>query len=335
LIGAIGFDINAQDNSKDIPLHRALRNFNPHDGGDIKVLTYLLTQKTVNIHIKNNYGYTVFHTACERINKLPLDIFKVLIETHGADINIQNNNKNTPLHHALRTFNPNYGGDITVLTYLLTQKTVNIHIKNNSGSTLLHIACQFINYLPIDIFKVLIETLGFDVNAQDNSKDIPLHHAICSFNPNNRGDLTVLTYLLSREDVNANINGKWGYTLLHAACININRLPLVVLKLLIETMGVDVNAQDNNKDTPLHSALRLFNPHRGDATVLAYLINQKDINVNIKGKQGHNLLHLACISNLSPRHSSELKAECDTIWCQIVEIIAERCIQQVLDETTP
>jgi hypothetical protein len=28
-------------------------------------------------------------------------------------------------------------------------------------------------------------------------------------------------------------------------------------------------------------------------------------------------------------------AECDAISCQIVEILAERCIQEVLDVTTP
>jgi hypothetical protein len=28
----------------------------------------------------------------------------------------------------------------------------------------------------------------------------------------------------------------------------------------------------------------------------------------------------------------ELNAECDTVFCQIVEVIAERCIQEVLDE---
>jgi ankyrin repeat protein len=100
-------------------------------------------------------------------------------------------------------------------------------------------------------------------------------------------------------------------------------------------MGFDVNVQAENKDTPLHSALRLFNPYQGDINVLTYLINQNNVDVNIRGKQGHSFLHLACISNLSEsRNSLELNAKFDTILCQIVEVIAERCVQQIVDETT-
>jgi len=280
-------------------------------------------------------GQTILHNYCKYMDSTPLVVYRHLIEVKGCDINVHDNNNDTPIHLALCCFNPNNGGDKTVLTYLLAQNDINIHIKNNSGSMLLHIACQFINYLPLDIFKVLIETRGFDVNAQDNSKDTPLHCAVCSFNPNNRDDLTVLKYLLTQENVTANINGKWGYTLLHAACERINRIPFEIFKLLIETMGLDVNAQDNKKDTPIHSALRLFNPHQGDVTVLAYLLNQNNVDVNISGKQGHSFLHLASINLPSYEHSAELNAKFDTLFSQIVEVIIERCVQQVLDETTP
>jgi hypothetical protein len=119
------------------------------------------------------------------------------------------------------------------------------------------------------------------------------------------------------------------------ACRLINHLPLDVFKLLIETKGCDVNAKDNKKDTPIHSALQLFNPHQGDVTVLAYLLNQKDVDVNISGKQGHSFLHLASINLPSYKHSAELNAKFDILFSQIVEVIIERCVQQVLDETTP
>jgi len=69
---------------------------------------------------------------------------------------------------------------------------------------------------------------------------------------------------------------------------------------------------------------------------LAYLLNQNNVNLNIKNEKGYNRLHHACTNNLpSYRRSVELDAEYDTVFCQIVEFIAERCIQQVLDETTP
>jgi len=68
---------------------------------------------------------------------------------------------------------------------------------------------------------------------------------------------------------------------------------------------------------------------------LAYLINQKNIDVNTKYKRGHTLLHTTCISNLSNFwHSAELNAENDITSSQIVELIAERCVQQIVDESS-
>jgi len=68
---------------------------------------------------------------------------------------------------------------------------------------------------------------------------------------------------------------------------------------------------------------------------LTYVINQNNVNVNIKNRNGFNLLHLTCTNNLpSSSRSVELNAECDSILCHIVEVIVEKCIQQVLNETT-
>jgi ankyrin repeat protein len=98
--------------------------------------------------------------------------------------------------------------------------------------------------------------------------------------------------------------------------------------LLIETHGGDVNVQDKNKNTPLHVAFEYFNPNDGgDIAVLTYLINQNNADVNIKNCKGHNMLLLALINNF------ELNSGSDTILSRFVEIIAERCVQQVLDET--
>jgi ankyrin repeat protein len=107
--------------------------------------------------------------------------------------------------------------------------------------------------------------------------------------------------------------------------------------MLIETHGCDVNVQNTDNDTPLHYAFRQFNPNKGgDINVLTYLRSQNNVNLNVKGKQGFNLLHSGCTNNLpSYKRSVELDAECDTVFCQIVEDIIERLAQQVLDETTP
>jgi ankyrin repeat protein len=327
-------DVTALDNGKDTPLHYSIRYFNPNNGGDIKALIYLLSQENLNASIKGWGSQTLLHEASRNINRLTLEIFKILTETIGYDVNVQANNKDTSLHYALRHFDPNNGSVNThVLLYLLGQKGVEANIKDHNGYTLLHTACENINRIPLEAHRFLIETMGCDVNVQDNDKNTPIHRAFGPFHPNHGGDINVLTYLLTRADVN--FKNQDGYTLLHRACENINKLPIDIFKLLIETKGCNVNARANNKDTPLHDALRCFKSRDGgDITVLAYLVSLNGINVNIKGKKGHTLLHLACVNNLSDsRRSVEPNAENDTLLFQIVEAIAERCVQQVLGET--
>jgi ankyrin repeat protein len=343
LIETKGCDVNARDKYNDIPVHDAFCRFDPDDGGDITLLTYLLSQVNVNGNIKGDCCYTLLHSACENTNNLPIDVFKLLIEKHGADVNAQDNDNDTPLHRALVWFDPNDGGDITVLMYLLSQKGINGNIMGKRGYTLLHIACKYINKLPLEIFKLLIETHGCDVNVQNNDKDTPLHYALRYFNPRNGGDIKTLTYLINQKDINGNITGEYGYTLLHMACKYINILPIDVLQHLIETHGCDVNARNDNKNTPLHCAFRDFDPNNdNNITAFAYLINQNNFNGDIKDQDGCTFLHLACTSGISELNNFSdskdefsdpdddgdvLEAKSDTNLSQIVEIIAERCVQ--------
>jgi ankyrin repeat protein len=439
LIETHGADVNAQAKHKNTPLHNALSFFNPKNGDDITVLYYLLSQKGVNANIKGEYGHNLLHTACNNINALPFDVFKLLIETHGADVNAQNDIKDTPLHCAVRRFNPDVGGNITTLTYLLTQKGINGNIKGQYSCTLLHEACENIKRLPLDVFKLLIETISCNVNAQDNNNDTPLHRALCyfkphnddisvlqylsnqtntkgkrddtllhyacekinklsldvfklliekhgcdvnaqnnnndtpihlafrCFDPNDGGDITVLTYLINQPKVHVNIKGKDGNTILHYACEKIHDLPLEIFKLLIGTHGADVNIQDNKKDTPSHNAFSSFDPNYDDhlVPVLLYLLSQKNIDVNIKDKNGHTLLHLACICEIGYDDDDDdeddeddddeddeddeddsdedledsviediQNQKADANLCEIVEVIAERCLEQIFDEIT-
>jgi ankyrin repeat protein len=293
-----------------------------------------LTDENIN-RIDPKTGRTILHNYCQHINILPLDTFKMLIETHGADVNAQDDNQYTPLYFAIRHFDPTEDGvNTNVLLYLFSQKGVNGNIKDQNGCTVLHTACSRINIFSLDVFKLLIETIGCDVIAQDDGKKTPIHLALGLFNPNKGGNINVLTYLLSRVDTD--LKDQSGHTLLHYACQKINILPINAFKVLVGGVRCDVNAQANDNDTPLHYALDNFNPRNGgDLAVLIYLASQQNVNINIKGQKGCNVLHLACINKLpDSKRSIKLKAENDTILCQIVEVIIERCVEQVLDELT-
>jgi ankyrin repeat protein len=338
LIEAKGCDVNVEDKHKHVPVHQALIHFSPDEngGGNIAALMYLLSQTNVKDDIKGQVGYTLLHAACYNINSLPIDIFKVLVEKIDLDVNAMDENQDTPLHFAFELFNPEHGGDSKVLIYLLNQESVNVNLTGCNGDIALHTACININKLPIEVFKVLVETHGADINAQDDDHNTPFICALIHFDPDDGGNITTLTYLLSHMNVNVSIMDKFGCTLLHWACKRINYLPLDVFQYLIEKHGCDVNTPNNFGNTPLHDALENFDPNNGgDINVLAYLINQNNVNANTKNKNGYTLLHSACMVDLSNRwHFAELDAKCDTNLSLTIEIIAERCIQQILDGTT-
>jgi len=321
--------LTSYDNQHHTPLYYALQEFDPNCGGNIDTLTYLLSQNGVNVNTKNENGYNLFHMACEHIDKLPIDIFKLLIENKGGDVNILDEDNDSPLYYALRYFNRDDGDGITVLTYLLHQTDVKVNIRGYNGCSLLHLACENINKLPIDVFKHLIEILGSDVNAQNDDNQTPIHCILRFFNPNRGGNISILTYLLSHDNININTKGENGNTLLHYACQQVNKLPLEAFKSLIGDKCVDFNMHNDSYNTPLHIAIRDFAPKLGgNITVLAYLLAQTGVNFNKQNKNGHTLLHLAC----KTEYNHIKVAEVDTFCVEVIEIVIEGKIKQVLGE---
>jgi ankyrin repeat protein len=294
LIETHSVDGNTLDKSQNTPIYHAFDKFDPNNGGDIAILAYLLTQKDVNANITNQNGRILLHFACIKINFLPLDMFKLLIETHNSDVNLLDKTNNTPIHFATQCFDPKCGGDLTTLTYLLTHERIIINTKDEGIHTLFHAVTVKFNYLPIEIFKWFVETKGCNLNLLDNYGYTPLYYAVRYYNPKHGGDMNILTYLLNHDSVDVNAKNKKGGNLLHFACENISSLPLDVFKYLIEVKGANIHALEMTKTTPIHTALTHFEPEPNEITVLTYLFSQNGINVNTKNPKGRTLLHLAC-----------------------------------------
>jgi ankyrin repeat protein len=83
-----------------------------------------LLERGVDIHARNDFGDTPFHSGCRTHCTYNLKALLAL----GVDINARNNDGDTPLHIAT-----SYGADL-VVSFLL-ENGVDSSLRNNSGKT--------------------------------------------------------------------------------------------------------------------------------------------------------------------------------------------------------
>jgi ankyrin repeat protein len=130
--------------------------------GDIDVVRLLIdrAREGANLHVKNNFGYTLLHYATGNGH---IDVMRLLIE-HGARINEKDNSGWTSLHFAATCRK-------TDIVRLLIEKGASINEKNNYGRTPLHVAAL---YRHTNVARLLIEK-GACMNEKDKNGHTPLH----------------------------------------------------------------------------------------------------------------------------------------------------------------
>ena len=82
-----------------------------------------------------------------------IELVQILLDK-GADVNAQNNSKQTPLHIACKC-------ESIELVQILLNKGADVNVQNNSKQTPLHIACESDS---IELVHILLDK-GADVNA--------------------------------------------------------------------------------------------------------------------------------------------------------------------------
>jgi hypothetical protein len=136
-----------------------------------------------------HWRWTLLHAATS--SQASLDVVKTLVDA-GAEINVQDNEGNTPLHFAVKRINReklpirDYEGIIR----LLLERKADVHIVNIGGATPLHTAAAF-RANPSAV-EMLIQA-GADVNLRTFKSYgawTPLHGAVA------RNDAAVATVLL-------------------------------------------------------------------------------------------------------------------------------------------
>jgi len=167
-----------EESSKEHPLFIAIKNSSVND------VQTLLADPSVDVNMKDSYGYTPLHAACCVFSERDDEVLEALLKHKSIDVNLENRDRSTPLHYFCAKFR---SPSCESVFHIFIEKGAKVNASNNTGETPLHKAI-FNNSVRVLMTRLLIGA-GADVNKQTNTGDTPLHYAV----------------LLGREDLVRNL----------------------------------------------------------------------------------------------------------------------------------
>ncbi|VDH90210.1 palmitoyltransferase ZDHHC13/17 [Mytilus galloprovincialis] len=182
---------------------------------------------------------------------------------------------------------------------LLIQNKLDISKPDTNGVSPLHLACQ--NSL-LSVCEFLISN-NANVNMQDYQNKSPLHFACERIEPN----IDIIEVLLKNQ-ASFELCDIAGKTPLRVLCerfqnsmyfrqdtkrfnmflLEISSKYKAIVKSLI-SYGADVNARDNEGETPLHKTCRY-----GNNELVKTILSSNKSDLNLRNKEGQTPLYLAC-----------------------------------------
>ena len=249
-----GADTNAKNENGLTPLHGATIM------GHAEAIAALL-DAGADTNAKNENGLTPLHLWAFFIGTT--EIIAILIEA-GADPNAKNDSRSTPLHVAV-------SGGRTEAIALLLDAGADPNAKDDSRSTPLHVA---VSGGRTEAIALLLDA-GADTNTKDENGLTPLDLAM------SKGHAKARDILIAHEPTR-----QPSPELLLTAIQNGDMIRVIALL----DAGVDPNAKDDSRSTPLHVAVSTTGPTQGP--IITRLLDA-GADTNTKNENGLTPLDLA------------------------------------------
>ena len=231
---------------------------------DKKVISILL-KAGISVDITDVNNKTPLIWACEAKNNEENVV--TLLENH-ADVQLKDNNNNSPLHFAAQFSDP------AVIRTLL-EKRINVNVKDNEGRTPLMWAC-YAKDNDSNVSFLLANNAS--ICAMRHTDISPLHLAAAY------SDCRVIDVLLC-NGLAVNVADSEQRTPLIWACFSKNNLPNVEHLL---DRGASINAKSEKKIGLLHFAAK-----HADDQIITFLLN-KGLLVNMTDNENRTPLLWAC-----------------------------------------
>ncbi|XP_067659868.1 ankyrin-3-like [Haliotis asinina] len=253
-----GADLSLVDVASNTVLHFAC------DGGNLEIISYILTQNAVGINSCGEDNWTPAMKAALQGHK---DVFDLLV-SKGADLSLVDGDRNTILHLACE------GGNLDIVKYILKQNTVNINSLGENGWTP---AMKAALKGHKDVFNLIV-TQGADLSLMQEEGDSILH-AACK-----GGNVKIVNNILSQSTIDINLGGT---NMLTPVMVAAYRGHKDVFNMLV-TKDADLLIKDGDQNSILHLACK-----GGNMEIMKHILTYNTMDVNDIGKEGLTPVMLA------------------------------------------